>query len=128
MVDRKARNRLAETGRQLATGVMSTGRFESLLPFPTDDVAVEEIWDNLFDSLYSDFWPPWSHRLTGRRRLDPAIRSIVARAIVFLHSEVEYDPESFHAKFDRNLWPFVSTSALESARARPRLLCGIDRA
>ncbi|MCK4871464.1 MAG: hypothetical protein KAS72_01950 [Phycisphaerales bacterium] len=126
MVDRKARDRLAEIGRQLTTGQLPTGRFESLLPFPTSDPAVEEIWSNLFDYLYNDIWPFWSHRLTGKRKPKRDTRAIVARAIVFLHSDIEFDRESLGDKYDPELWPFVSDADLDSAKKRSRLLRGVQ--
>lgn len=121
MIDRRARDILAELGRPLTSGCLSTGRFEARLPLASDDPAVEAIWE-AFDSLYRDLVPPWSHRLRGRRRVRPITKLGVARCVVFLHSDLEWSQERDAS--GPELRPFRSHEELQVAKTSPRLLSG----
>jgi hypothetical protein len=88
MIDRPARNRLAEIGRQLMSGRLKTQEYELCRP-DSDDRAVYEI-EKFFWSQYDDISPPYSHRLVGKRRPSDELRKIAARAALFLYSNMEY--------------------------------------
>ncbi len=128
MIDRRARNCFAEIGRQLVTGRLRTEEFEERSFDPdflgeSEDLAVRNIWE-FFWAQYSDVWPPWSHRLVGRRRPSPRTRHATARAVVFLHTDLEYDAEADSSKFDESLWPFTTRSDFDRAKSQPQLLVG----
>jgi len=87
MIDRKARNHMAERLRHLAAGVMTNYRFESLRRRSKDTV----IWD-LEERLA---WPCYDdlheHCLTGGHALSYGYRRDFARAILFLKTDLEYE-------------------------------------
>ena len=87
MIDRNARNHLAERLRHLVTGVITNYRFERLARRSQDPV----IWD-LEERLA---WPVYDdiheHRLTGPHSLTHGQRRDFARAILFLKTDLEYE-------------------------------------
>jgi hypothetical protein len=88
MVDRLSRNKLAEALRHLVSGQLSTDRFTDTYPKNTTDAAVSAIWEWAW-GLFSDGL--YSYRLRGRHKVSPETRRDAARAVVFLHSDVEYE-------------------------------------
>ncbi len=88
MIDRPSRDRLAELIRHLVSGRISNDEFEDALPLGSRDPAVWEVFRNGAWCLYGDLE---EHRLVGRRRLGRKTRREVARWIVFLKSEHEYE-------------------------------------
>ena len=87
MIDRKARNALAERLRHLASGSMSNNRFESLSCRSKDRVIAELEW-HLALPVYDDMH---EHRLSGEFALTYGQRRDFARAILFLKTEFEYE-------------------------------------
>lgn len=89
MVDRKARDKLAEELRHLVSGQLTNDEFDAAQPDECRDRAVTEIWAWGY-TLYSSSLP-FSYRLRRRYRLPADIRRIAACAVIFLHSDLEYE-------------------------------------
>jgi hypothetical protein len=95
MIDHDARRRVSELLRHLVSGQITNDAFEDALPDGSADRAVREVSSEAW-YLYSDLW---EHRLVGKERLAPEARTHVARTILFLQSDLEYEwPD----------WPFPS--------------------
>jgi hypothetical protein len=86
MIDRDARNALAEKLTALVEGVITNDQFLQSRPETGRDRAVDEIW-RFGDSLYSDIAP---YRLVGRNAISDDVRDVVQRCILFLQSDLEY--------------------------------------
>lgn len=86
MIDRASRNRYATILRHLASGTLSTDRFQSEaveIVLNTHDPLLADLHQHV-DGLYHDLW---SYTLRGRDKLDAATRRQVARTILLLRSE-----------------------------------------
>jgi hypothetical protein len=143
MVHRPSRDRLALAIRRYVSGQITNYALDDVQVDPEDDGAVavqEAIWF-LYDDLYE-------HGATGKHYLDKLRRKHIARAILFLHSDLEYQwansmfpnlldralswlgfPERQLRKQRRleelnGLWPFVSRCDFEDALAHPRYFAG----
>lgn len=82
MIDRNARNKLAEAMRALASGLLTSNEFEDhRLPSSKEDMAIFEIFSEGTWHLSSDFK---EYRLAGIHRLDKETKNAVARWILFL--------------------------------------------
>jgi hypothetical protein len=89
MVDRESRTKLGELIRHLAAGQITNDEFEDrLLPLGSADPAVWEVFSSGAWCLYSDLW---EYRLTGKYRLPKEARREVARWILFLKTNLEYE-------------------------------------
>ena len=86
MIDRSARNKLAELIRSLVSGSITNDQFEDALPNSTDD-AVWEVFHSGAWHLYSDMK---EYKLRGEDLLSSDEKSMVARWILFLKSDYEY--------------------------------------
>jgi hypothetical protein len=147
MIDRQGRTTVAESLRHLVSAQITNDEFEDRLPVSSEDRAVEEISQEAW-YLYSDLW---EHRLTGAERLPDEVRRHIARWILFLHSDLEFEwPQwSFGRRFvssaarlltfgvlgqegrrryeragDITLWPFLRRGDYEAALAKPPYLSG----
>lgn len=150
MVDRDARNKLAEALRHLVSGRITNDDFEEAVALRTDDTAFhaikEEVWQ-----LYSDLR---EHRLVGSDAVSKYDRRIVAQFILFLHSDLEYEwpqppsdgflkpfaralrrllsfapnprrvDDEWKAAGDFDVWPFIRRKDYEEALSNPKLLRG----
>lgn len=87
MVDRAARDRAAELIRHLASGQITNDEFEDALP-ETSDSAVSEVFRHGAWFLYSD---TSEYRLTGKDALPRKVRPDIARWLLFLKSDLEYE-------------------------------------
>lgn len=104
MVDRDRRKKLALHLRQLSTGQISNDEFEDRvtdevtygwLPeqyyrakeFKTDDSIIRPILEFSW-CLYND---TFNHKLTGKHKLSDEQTKEIARFILFLHSDLEYE-------------------------------------
>lgn len=95
MVDREARNKLAEAMRALASGLITNDEFEDKrLPHSIEDPAISEVFSKGAWLLYSDLE---EYRLSGIHRLDENTKSVVARWVLFLKTDLPYE------------WPVSST-------------------
>jgi len=93
MVDRSARDQLAELVRHLVAGTMRTDDFADeaqQLAERSDDPGVRAVYATA-DSLYDDLDPFFSFRLRGRYRVTPKVRRQMAIAALFLYSDTEYE-------------------------------------
>jgi hypothetical protein len=144
VVDRKARNGYAELLRHFAAGRVLNWHYEDASDAFTDSD------DPAIFRVFGAMWPAYcdirKHYMTGEHCLDKSGRAIVARYILFLHSDREYEwpvpgrwrlflnlltlgiwgllnplPQSGG---DEAVWPFFRRSDLEEEAARPRLLAG----
>jgi hypothetical protein len=147
MIDRNARDILAEQLRRLAAGLITNDDFEeAVLEVETEDrgfwAVVDQAWQ-----LYSDLY---KHRLIGSRALSKHDRRVICRVVLFLHSDSEYEwsehpcsgivrlitgiislgclPKYFDRRWkaqgDYNVYPFFRRSDFETAKAKPKLLAG----
>ncbi len=147
VIDRAARTRLGEMLRHRAAGVVTNDQFEDRSPWESGDPAIREIRDAAWQ-LYSDLR---EHRLEGADRLTPGGKAAVARCVLFLQTDLEYEyPVMPRVKllglFLANLctlglvgyvlrrrspveefWPFFRRDDLEVAKGTPRLLAGTNR-
>ena len=147
-IDTTARKKLAELLRHLVSGVITNDEFEDGLPSSQDEAVVaiyEQAW-LLYDDLHE-------HRLTGKWRVPDDSRTIIARWILFLHSELPYEwpvwrltgPRiwgralrglltfgqsvrtervKFESSGDYTVWPFFRHEDFDHAKAEPVLLRG----
>jgi hypothetical protein len=147
MIDREARRQVAELLRHLVSGQITNDEFEDRLPQGSADRGVSEISSEAW-YLYSDLW---EHRLVGEQRLSPEARTSVARTVLFLQSDREYEwPEwPFGSRFlsallrlftlgvfgrgakaryekagDIGVWPFLRREDYEAALQAPPYLSG----
>jgi hypothetical protein len=89
MVDRKARDKLAEALRHLISGQLTNDEFDAAYPGSCEDPAVLAVWESA-SCLYSSS-DLFAYRLRGRYKVSPEVRRASARAVVFLHSSLEYE-------------------------------------
>lgn len=149
LIDRAARNRLAESMRALASGLISNDEFEDKrLPHSANDTAIFEVYSNGAWSLYSDLQ---EYRLSGRHKLDSKSRSEVARWVLFLKTNLPYEwpvtsfmqwvgmllanlvtlgfanrwfKRHYRSFGDVGVWPFIRRSDYEVALQNPPYLIG----
>jgi hypothetical protein len=143
MIDHRARKRLGERLRHLVTGQMTNDAFEDAA-VRTRDMAVREIEWRLAWPHYDDMH---EHTLKDEFTLTDGIRRDFARAILFLHTDLEYEwkhrmglrgflNSSFHLwplrrtppirteGGDLRYWPFYRRSDYTAARKAPTYLGG----
>jgi len=147
MIDRNARNQLAESIRALASGCISNDDFEDMrLPHSNKDAAIYAIYSNGAWFLYSDLEEQW---LIGKRRLSKATKAHIARWVLFLKTDLPYEwpvpafmqklgflaanlitlgiarhtlERRFRANGDIDVWPFIRRSDYEAALRKPAYL------
>lgn len=145
MVDKAARRELALHLRRLANGRITDTEFDDA----TDDLAAYSEDDGLYAvwfeawALYDDFS---EIRFRGENRLGKPERRTIARWILFLQNDLEFEwrSESLWHKLQRffaahyrwiarptpwvqgekEVWPFFRRADFESALSRPQFLCG----
>lgn len=147
MIDRVARDILAEQIRHLVAGLTTNDDFEEkVLGVETDDKGYWAVFDQAW-GLYSDLY---QHKLTGSHAVSKSGRRFIATFVLFLHSDLEYEwsehpctgfvriilsivslgwlPRYFDERWklqgDFDVYPFFRRSDFEKARADPRLLAG----
>ncbi len=87
MVDRTSRDALAALIRHLVAGRVTNDEFEERRPRSNDAAVFEIFWNGVW-GLHDDLH---EHRLTGRWYIPREARSDVARAILFLKGDLEYE-------------------------------------
>lgn len=152
MLDRKARDRAAELLRLLASGRITNFELENRWPI-SKDPAIHGL-DSTIWCFYDDFK---EHTLQGPFALAPEMKRVIARWIIFLHTNESYrwpniaypgvrplhrswimrrlgllnvitrKEQRFIKAGAFEVWPFISTQSFEHARRRPRLLSGSIR-
>jgi len=146
MIDRDARNELAEALRHLLSGQFTNDQFDEAAPIESDDPVIKEVREQAW-FLYSDLY---EHKLTGRHTLSNSDRRITSQFILFLHSNLEYEwprhplngiirlpiyilsfglipryvDKKWKASGDYDVWPFISREDYEKALKNPKLLRG----
>jgi hypothetical protein len=148
MVQRESRRRLAELLRGLVAGRITNDEFELAIPRDSGDSAVREVFRDGAWFLYDDLH---EHRLVGKYRLSRDGRDEVARWVLFLESDLEYEwpvppmwkrvafmlasvgtlgllAAIMRRRNSRNgalaVWPFRTLSAYEAALRHPPYLNG----
>jgi hypothetical protein len=144
-VNRESRNRFAELLRHFAAGRLTNDEYEDATTalMRSEDLALRELWWAVWHT-YDDLH---EHRLTGKYKLPPEGRTIVARMVLFLHSDLPYEwpvpsrllhlllivltlglwglvSRRLGGDIDWELWPFFRPEDLAKAAAQPRLLGG----
>lgn len=147
MIDRNARDQLAESVRALAAGLISNDEFEDKrLPYSNEDPAIFEIYSNGAWCLYSDLQ---EYRLRGRHKLDKRTKAVVARWVLFLKTDLPYEwpvatpgqgllhllanvltlglangyfSRKFQSSGEVEVWPFIRRSDYETALSSPPYL------
>lgn len=108
MIDRVARDQLAAQLRHLASGLISNDQFEEMLAV-SEDRGVREVREAAW-MLYTDLREQW---LRGKDALAPRSRRAVARWIVFLHSDLEYE-------WPKHPWPSSTSQPPGPSGSSPR--------
>lgn len=151
MIDRAARNRLAEGIRHLAAGIITNVEFENAVLASSPDPAVHAVFLGGPWFLYHDLM---RYRLTGAHRLRPGVRRDAARWVLFLKSDLPYEwplerrgmigtllrvvlniltigfvartaRRRFTQSGDLDVWPFLRQSDYEVALHKPLYLAGL---
>ncbi|TLY21350.1 MAG: hypothetical protein E6K64_11985 [Nitrospirae bacterium] len=146
MIDREARNKLTELLRRLVSGQITNYQFGDSFPLNTRDEACWAVRDQAW-MLYDDLS---EHRLVGRNAVSKPNKRIVARSILFLYSDLEYEwpvhpcvglkrliaaiftfgilPRHFDRKWQAagefHVWPFICQNDFEESNNNPKLLRG----
>ena len=106
MIDIEARRQLSIDVRRLATGRMTNDQFDDVYYEryeSSDDRAVREIASHCYCLYSSDTLKPV--RLRGRHSLDAESRSAIARCVLFLRSDRQYEwPDTPDSVGLRSLW------------------------
>jgi hypothetical protein len=148
MIDRDARNRLAEGIRHLVSGTLTNVEFERRAVSSSADPAVHAVFLGGPWFLYHDLM---SYRLKGKDSLSPAIRREAARWVLFLKTDLPYEwpverrslagslawmvgnlfsagffarraQRRFAQRGDTTVWPFIRRADYESSLTRPPYL------
>jgi hypothetical protein len=152
MIDRQARDILAEQLRHLISCQITNDEFDDAVSWSRHDPGVVAVYGmawRLYDDLYE-------HRMTGLHHVPKQGRHEIARWILFLQSDLAYEwpPYNFvhtvnsplnfvtlgwwdrrmarrfaevQAAGDWDVWPFFRRADFETARQEPRLLAGKAR-
>jgi len=149
MIDRKARDILAENYRHLITGQITNDEFEDRLKF-SKDIAIDEIYYRGAWPLYDDLH---EHKLTGEWAITEEGKPIAARFILFLKTDLEYEwarrtgakaflwvllgvftlgivtiirkiTAATGEKGDKDVWPFYRRADYDAALEEPPYLRG----
>jgi hypothetical protein len=147
MIDLSARRAVATLLRRLASGRISTSEYESACAaIDSNDEGVRAVLDAGW-SLYSDYK---DYRLRGRDAPAPETIAAVARCVLFLKTDFEYEwplrrPSLLHLLIglltlgiavrrsrerwersgDYHVWPFRRYADYKRALARPPFLAGV---
>ncbi|MGV8122292.1 MAG: hypothetical protein AB2L14_21230 [Candidatus Xenobiia bacterium LiM19] len=104
MVDQHTRDKMAENIRHLVSGTITNREYEYRSPCGEDPI-LEEV-DGLAWFMYDDLH---EHRLTGSRSLTKEGRREVARWILFLKTDLEYEgPRVSRLRFYPIFWYYLS--------------------
>jgi hypothetical protein len=96
VIDREARNRLAEAISSLVSGQITNGEFEDHLRGWSHDSAINEVFRGGPWMLYDDLH---TYRLQGANKLTPELKTEAARWVLFLKTDLAYE------------WPVLSRPA-----------------
>lgn len=117
MIDREARNKLAEEIRRFLSCLTDNIQFDdAIFEIKTNDKAVTEIRDQMWHT-YDDVL---HHKLKGRKALSEKDRNLVKRFILYLKTDLEC--ETVNKNADSEIWPFSNNEEYEAALKEPRYL------
>lgn len=151
MIDRIARDEYSKLLRKFFRGGITNFEYEDEFDSIPEDYDVD---DRTVYAIYQAVWPCYcdlrKHKMTGNNSLTKEGKRIVARFILFLHTDYPYEwpkpkieigkgilrllsfglfgkrehenPEE--AKGDEDIWPFFRREDFEEALKHPRLLTG----
>lgn len=88
MIDRQKRDHLSHRLRLLAAGQITNDAFEDSLNIKSDDPAIWRIYHDGAWTLYSDLR---EYKLIGTDKLTDEVKKNVARVILFLTSDREFE-------------------------------------
>lgn len=143
MIDREARDKAAEILRHFISGQITNFELEAEMP-TSDDPVISAIEDSVW-LFYDDFS---KHKMKSDWALPKEAKELMARWIMFLHTDEEYKWPAFphagvrplkHGWLARLLgkhleekmfmgcgtygvWPFFDESSYDIAKRNPRLL------
>jgi len=110
MIDRDARNRLAEGIRHLVAGITTNDEFEDRSLSRSKDLAIHAVFAGGPWFLYHDVM---RHRLRGQYRVSPSVRREAARWVLFLKTDLPYEwPVAHRGFFSSLLWLAMSIATL----------------
>jgi hypothetical protein len=90
MIDRAARDKLADDLCLLIAGEMTNDQFDNTKPDePCSDLGVTACWEFGYCLHSSDLLFPY--RLRGRHAVSPEAREVAHRVVLFLKSDLEYE-------------------------------------
>lgn len=112
MIDRKARNELANLVRAFATGTITNFDFERNSPFSEDKII--SVIDDYLWSFYDDFK---EHKLP-KGSLPLTTKKEIARIVLFLDSELEYQWPIEGGLIKRILKLFKSSPAIQAKKIK----------
>jgi len=146
MIDRCARNAVAEAARHYLAGLSTNFTFDdAIFDLKSDDPAIKGIRQQLW-LIYDDLR---EHKHKGKWRLSEDQREIIVRIIMFLKSDTEYQwpvvpgwytgmrpiiwlftfgygaktlDRKFEFRDDGNVWPFRSQDEVRAAKDDPKYL------
>lgn len=155
IVDRAARDRMAELTRWLCSGRLTNDAYEAALPLHSRDPAIWSLfWEGTWE-LCDDFH---EHRLVGKYRLEREAKRDIGRLVLFLKSDLPYEWPNraawekllllvdlvlthgllsllsrpllrriYASQGPIEIWPFYRRADYERALARPPYLCSRSR-
>ncbi len=150
MIDREARDSLAQETRHLVVGLTTNDEYRDRRPWSSDP-AVDEVHMHGVWQLYDDLH---EHKLMGDYAVTKEGRREVARWILFLKSDLEYEWPNFSPLIDilimlgslftlgllgrlifslssldgdTSVWPFYRRADFEAALSRPPYFRGKSR-
>ncbi len=88
MIDRAERDHLAHRLRLLSAGQITNDEFEDSLRLSSEDPAIWRIFSDGAWYLYDDLH---EYKLVGKNRLSKEVKHNVARVILFLKSDREFE-------------------------------------
>ena len=145
MIDRPNRDRLALFVRRYAAGRITNDDLADRAPSHSSDPVIQAVYEYAWH-LYDDLS---THRAVGRHALSPETRRMVARWILFLHTDLEYRwprfsfiriynwplnlltfgwwerrkggyLDAFQRAGHFKVWPFMTTANYRATLANPR--------
>jgi len=150
MIDRNARDQLAESIRHLGAGRITNVEFEERVLVTSPDPAIQAVFLGGPWLLYSDLWP---YYLRGRDKVARIVRREAARWVLFRKTDLIYEwpvdhkfsvvlwlplniitfgmaarlrQRSFERKGDFSVWPFIRHADYDLALKMPPYLSALS--
>jgi len=114
MIDREARNKLAEEIRHFLTGLSDNIDFDkAAFEIKTEDKTVLEIREQMWHT-YEDFF---RYKLKGKYVLPDKHIQLIKRLNMFL--KTDFECAKFNKHTDFNMWPFKNKEEFDFANNNP---------